>query len=150
MPNTYSGNATAASGTDKTLLTLISSTTRRPSLTELLLGCGAAPADLTAIFHLERFTAAGTEGSGFTPFPVDPAFPAAAHDFGCGVFSVEPTYTASAILLRVVCHQRQTLNWKAFPGRELVAPATASNGIGLQCQGSGGTAAYDATIFSQE
>lgn len=150
MPNTYSGNANAASGTDLTLITLISSTTRRPAIVEFILACGATPADLTAIYHLERFTAVGTEGSGFTPFPTDPASPAAACDFGCGAFSVEPTYTASAIMLKVAVHQRATINWKALPGRQLVAPATANNGIGLQCQSSGGTAAYCATMIVEE
>lgn len=149
MPNTYSGVGTAASGTDKTLINLISSATRRPAIVELMLSCGATPADLTAIYQFERFTAVGTAGSSFTPFPIDPQYPAAACNFGVA-HSAEPTYTAAAILLRVSCHQRATINWKALPGRQLVAPATANNGIGLQCQSSGGTAAYDGFLVAEE
>jgi hypothetical protein len=149
MANVYSGVGNAAVGTDKTVINLISSATRRPALIELIVGCGATPADLTTIFHLERFTAVGTEGSGFTPVPIDPASPAAACDFGVA-HSAEPTYTANAILMKFALHQRSIFRWVAAPGRELWAPATANNGIGLQSQSSGGTAAHDATMFFQE
>ena len=147
----YSGVAPAvAVGTNKTLLTLISASTARPQLMELIVGCGATPADLMTIFQLERFTAAGTEGSGFTPLACDSSAPAALADYGVGVFSAEPTYTASAILMLFALHQRGQFRWVAAPGRGLIAPATAANGIGLQSQSSGGTAAHDATMFHEE
>jgi hypothetical protein len=149
MANSYTGVGAAAVGTDKTVMNLISSATRRPALTELIVSCSASPADLSTLFHLERFTAVGTEGSGFTPLPVDPASPAAASDFGVA-HSAEPTYTASAILMKFALHQRSIFRWVAAPGRELVAPATANNGIGLQSQSSGGTASHDATMFFVE
>ena len=151
MAREYSGNGSVAVGTDKTLLTLQSAATIRPELYEFIIGCGATPADLTTIFHLERFTAAGTEGSGFTPFALHPSTAAATGDYGVGVFSVEPTYTASAILLRIAVNQRQTLRWVASgPYLGFYAPATAANGIGLQSQSSGGTAAHDVTMFHRE
>lgn len=150
MGRKYSGNGSAAVGTNKTILTLISATTIRPRLTDLVIGCGATPADLATIFHLERFTAAGTEGSGFTPLALDPGDPAALADYGVGVFGAEPTYTAAAVLMTLSMNQRATFRWVPSPGHEFVAPASAANGIGLQSQSSGGTAAHDVTMLHEE
>jgi len=150
MGRRYSGNGAAAVGTNKTILTLISATTIRPKLYDLLVASGATPADLATIFHLERFTAVGTEGSGFTPLALDAGDPASLADYGVGVFSVEPTYTANAVLVKLALNQRATFRWVAAPGSELVAPASANNGIGLQAQSSGGTASHDATMLHEE
>lgn len=150
MGKKYSGNGSAAAGTDKTILTLISAATIRPRLYDLVIASGASPADVATILHLERFTAVGTEDSGFTPLPLDPDDPASAADYGVGVFSVEPTYTASEVLMKIALNQRATFRWVAAPGSELVAPATADNGIGLQSQSSGGTPQQDVTMFHEE
>ena len=148
----YSGVADGvAVGTDKTVLTLISATPIRPELIEFFLSCNATPADLSTLFHLERFTAVGTEGSGFTPHAIDPISPAADADYGVGVFSAEPTYTANAILWSKAFNQRNTLRWAAVaPGAGFIAPATANNGLGLQSQASGGTAGHNVTFFHAE
>ena len=151
MSASYSGSAGAvASGTNKTILTLISAAGVKPKLYEFNIGSVATPADQAAHFHLERFTAAGTEGSGFTPLPIDPAFGAAAADYGVGVFGAEPTYTASAVLFSISLNQRASYRWVAAPGKELRAPATASNGIGLQVQTSNSTQAYEASMLHEE
>lgn len=150
MGRRYSGNGAAAVGTNKTILTLISAATIRPKLYDLLIGSGATPADLATIFHLERFTAVGTEGSGFTPLALDPGDPASLADYGVGVFAAEPTYTANAVLMKLALNQRATFRWVAAPGSELVAPASANNGIGLQAQSSGGTASHDVTMLHEE
>ncbi len=47
---------------------------------------------------------------------------------GGQALSVNPTQTASAYLLTVPLNQRATFRWVAVPGKELVTPATASNG----------------------
>jgi len=150
MSKRYAGVGAAAVGTDKTILTLISATTVRPRLADILIGCGATPADLATIFHVQRFTAVGTEGSGYTPTPLDPDDPASACDCGVGTFTVEPTYTATGILLKLSMNQRATVRWVAAPGFELVAPATAGNGIGIKSSSSGGTASHEATILFEE
>ncbi len=151
MGRRYSGNGSALVGTDKTILTLISAATIRPSLYEMWIGSSAAPADLTTLFHLERFTAVGTEGSGFAPHEINPADAGLElADYGVGVFAAEPTYTAGAILLVVPVHQKLSFRWAAMQGREFVAPATAVNGIGLQSQSSGGTASHNVTMFHEE
>ena len=150
MGKRYTGNANVAVGTDKTILTLISATTVRPRLVDVLIACGATPADLATLFYLQRFTAAGTEGSGLVPAPLDPDDPAALADFGVGVFGAEPTYTAAKILLAIALNQRATFRWVASPGFELVAPATAANGIGCKSSASGGTAAHAVTMLFEE
>ena len=150
MSRKYAGNGAAAVGTNKTILTLISAATIRPMLYDLLIGSGVTPADLATIFHLERFTAVGTEGSGFTPEPLDPDDPASLADYGVGVFAAEPTYTAGAVLLKVPLNQRATFRWVAAPGGELVVPATAANGIGLTPIASGYSADVAATLHWEE
>ena len=42
-----------------------------------------------------------------------------------------PTLTAGAFLLQWAQNLRATFRWVAAPGKELVAPATASNGLTL-------------------
>jgi hypothetical protein len=147
----YSGKGAAAVGTDKTILNLFEpgSSMVRAEIVELLVSCGATPADLMTIFFLMRSTAVGTEGSGFTPVPTDPAFKAASCDFGVA-HSAEPTYTANSELLDFALHQRALHRWLAEPGFGLILPATASNGIGLKSSASGGTAIHRATMFFLE
>jgi len=147
----YSGYGSAAVGTDKTILNLFQpgSNMVRAALVEFVLGCSSTPADLTGLFQLKRTTAVGTEGSGFTPLPLDPAFKAASCDYGVA-HSVEPTYTSANELYGFGLHQRATHRWIAEPGRGLVIPATASNGIGLKSSSHGGTPTMVATMFHEE
>ena len=146
----YTGNGEAAVGTDKTVLTLISAATVRPHLYEFAISCDATPADYMTNFVIMRFTAVGTEGSGFTPVLLDPSSPAALCDCGVGTFSVEPTYTASSVLWNMSLHQRGSFRWMAYPGKELIAPATASNGLGLKATGSGSTQVHQAVFYWHE
>ena len=116
---------------------------------EYIIGSDATPADLTTKFVLGRFTAVGTEGSGFTPIAIDPADPAAAGDYGVA-HSAEPTYTANAIVGVVSLNQRATFRWIAAPGCELKAPASANNGIGCYSENSGGTAIHQCMMYHEE
>jgi hypothetical protein len=150
MARRYTGHGSAAVGTNLTILTLVSAATIRPKLYDMIIGCVATPADQATSFHLERFTAIGTEATGFTPIAIDPGDPASLADCGVGAFSVEPTYTANAHLMSLSMNQRNTFRWVAFPGGELVAPATAGNGIGLQSQSGTGSAAHEATFYWEE
>jgi len=149
MGQRYHGYGAAAAGTNKTLLALISAATVRPKLYDLILGSAATPADVASLFHLERFSAVGTEGSGFTPQPVDPYCSAAVADYAVA-HSGEPTYSANEIMLAISLNQRATFRWVAAPGGEIVLPATANNGVGLQCQSSGGTPTCECTMFHEE
>ena len=113
MSRIYVGQGEAAAGTNKTMLNLISAATIRPVIYDILISSGAAVADAIGIFLAQRFTALGTEGSGFTPHAIDDGYPASLAD--CGVaHSVEPTYTSGAIMLpEIGIHQRSTFRWVA-------------------------------------
>lgn len=150
MGRRYTGHGTGAVGTDKSLLTLISATTIRPCLYEIITGCEATPADQATDFKVVRFTAVGVEGSGFTPLAHDPADPASLADYGSGVFGTEPTYTASAFLLQWSQNQRVTFRFVTIPEMGFLAPATAANGIGIKSSSATGTATHEASACHVE
>jgi hypothetical protein len=102
---------------------------RRFEIYDLLIGSEAAAADNPFLYVLQRFTAPGTS-TGVVPQPLDPADAATEMDAGEN-HTVEPTYTAAAILLEIALNQRATFRWIATEGGRLIAPATASNGIGI-------------------
>jgi len=149
MPHRFSGYGSAAVGTDKTVLALLSSTSVRPCLYEFNLGSSSSPADVATLFQIMRLTAVGTEGSGFTPVPLDAADAAAAADYAVA-HSAEPTYTASSQLWGTSLNQRATFRWVANPGGEIVAPASANNGVGLKSSSSGATPTYQCTMMHFE
>lgn len=122
-----------------TIINLVGAATVRPKIYDMIMGSDATPADNAAEYVLQRTTAVGTEGSGFTPVPLDPLTVAATSDAGVA-HSGEPTYTANAVLLEWAQNQRATYRWVAAPGGELIATATANNGIGCQVIGIAGSA----------
>jgi hypothetical protein len=63
---------------------------------------------------------------------LDPGDPASLASAGQGVYSVEPTYTANAIMLMWAQNQRATFRWVAAPGGEIILPAVVANGIGVR------------------
>lgn len=135
MSRRYSIDHEAVPNTDNTtqLYFAVNATpSTRPALYELLLGSRATPADQACAYEIQRFTAEnGTPGgTAVTPQAIDPADPAASSNAVADP-SGEPTYTANAILLKFSTHQRTLFRWVAAPGGELVAPATADNGLGL-------------------
>lgn len=103
---------------------------RRARIFDLVLGSEGSPADNAFLWVYQRCTAAGTSTS-VTPRNLDPADATTEFDAGQN-HTVEPTYTAGAELLYVPLNQRATFRWVAAPGCELVIPATASNGVGIQ------------------
>jgi hypothetical protein len=104
---------------------------RRGELYDIMFGSEAAPADNAFLYRLQRCTAAGTS-TGVTPQPIDPADVATEADAGEN-HTVEPTYTAGAIILHVALNQRATFRWQAVRDDcRLVYPATAANGFGVQ------------------
>ena len=138
---------------DETMINLFNpaaTPTMRGRIYDFIIGCGAAVADATTIFMVNRTTAVGTEGSGFTPNNLDSGGPAGAYDSGVGTFSAEPTYTANKQLWRGAVHQRNTVRWVAREGSELVMAATQNNGAGLRAVTSTTTVAYDSCIYFME
>lgn len=103
---------------------------RRGKVYDLMLGSEAAAADNPFLWTVQRCTAAGTS-TAVTPQPLDPADAATESDAGEN-HTVDPTYTAGAILLNVPLNQRATFRWQQDPAYGLVYPATASNGVGIR------------------
>ena len=121
--------------------------TMRGRIYELNISSVVTPADQAAKFAVNRTTAVGTEGSGFTPNNLDPAGPAGAYDAGIGTFSVQPTLTANKELLVVSVNQRAVYRWVANEGRELVMAATQNNGCALNSVSSTSTQAAESCVF---
>ncbi len=103
---------------------------RRAKIIELIFGSEATPANQAFGHKVQRCTAAGTSTAG-TMTALDAADAAAVTVSGFN-HTIEPTYTANAILLDIALNQQATLRWVAREGSELVIPATANNGIGFQ------------------
>lgn len=120
------------------ILGLTSAATIRPKVYDFILGSDATPADNAAEYVLQRYTAAGT-ATAITPRALDPGDPASLAAAG-EAHTVEPTYTADVIMLQFALNQRATFRWVAAPGGEIILPATAANGLGLQVIGIAGSA----------
>ncbi|MDQ1446822.1 MAG: hypothetical protein QOI20_3286 [Acidimicrobiaceae bacterium] len=119
-------SATASLGN----ITAPASGMRRFRLYDLVLGADGAAADNAFLYQLQRCTTTGTR-TAVTPQPLDTADPAAVTTAGQN-HTVEPTYTAAAVLLSVALNQRSTFRWCCDPQDGLIVPATANNGIGIQ------------------
>lgn len=139
----------ASGSANKTLITIIGGTTVRPRIFDLNVGSSGTPADYAAQFKVGRFTAVGTAGSNPTPEPVDPADVACLATAGI-THSVEPTYTAGKSPLGFSMNLRANFRWVAMPGFELVGPATANNGLGLQLVSAVAASIFDGSIFFAE
>jgi hypothetical protein len=92
--------------------------------------CGSdATADNAWEGTINRYTAAGT-ATAITPHGLDPDAPTALATAG-QIHTVEPTYTAGAILLSIFQHQRAPYYFCVNKENALVIPGTAANGAGL-------------------
>lgn len=110
-------------------------------------GCQGDADDNEFLWVLQRCTTAGTR-TAVTPQALDPADAAAVTTAGEN-HSAEPTYTSNAILLNTPLNQRATYQWQAPPGGELVIPATANNGVGIQTPTSAALAITATIHFSE-
>lgn len=103
---------------------------RRVKWYDIIFGSQGTVGDNPFLYTVQRCTAAGTS-TAVVPQPLDPADAATEMDAGEN-HTIEPTYTSAQILLNIGLNQRATFRWVAAPGGELVTPATASNGAGVQ------------------
>jgi hypothetical protein len=138
-----------ATNTDSVLGIDCVGTTVRPKIYYLCFGSGGTPEDQASNMQMRRFTASGT-GTAVTPQAIDPADPANTLVTGKSNHTVEPTYTAGATLLSFSVNEQATFQWYAPPGSELVIPATADSGIGLQFVITSATTVHQATFFHAE
>lgn len=121
---------------------------RRGKIFDLTFGSEATPADVANLWQIQRCTTAGTS-TAVTPQALDPADAATESDAGEN-HTIDPTLTANAILLSEAVNQRATFRWQAVPGKELVYPATASNGLAVRTPTVGSTGAITARVHYDE
>lgn len=106
------------------------SSMRRVEIYDVMFGSEGTPADNPFRWQIQRTSAAGTSTS-VTPQALDAADAAAVTTAGEN-HTVEPTYTAGAILLDIPLNQRATFRWVAKDGCGLMIPATAAAGLGIK------------------
>lgn len=128
MARRYSVDGRDTNTASTTILGLTSAATIRPRIYDIVIGSAATPADNAGEYYFQRYTAAGT-ATAVTPQALDNGDPASLAASG-EAHTVEPTYTANAVLLAMSSNQRASIRWMATPGGELVLPATAANGVG--------------------
>jgi hypothetical protein len=130
MGRRYSATCSAVTNTAaKTIFSLITSTSTRPQIYDLVISAGGvAPADHAAEYQLKRFTADGT-GTAGSVVALDPGDPAALASTK-NAYTAEPTYTASTVLLDIGVNMRATFRWVARERSEIILPATSGNGVG--------------------
>jgi hypothetical protein len=144
-----SGTQTLAASVKTALgLTSNATTPNRLWLYNFFVADQGTPADNVVIHTLQRITAAGTS-TGVTPTKLDPA-DRAAQTVGGETHSAEPTYTSNEELLEIPINTRNTLQWMAAPGSELVAPATANNGFGWKSSHASAVTVWRVTALFQE
>jgi hypothetical protein len=149
MSRKYSISGSDTNTASTTQLGLTSTAAIQPVVGFLSVGSVATPADNAWEFFLQRYTAAGTS-TALTPQALNPSDPAATATAGIN-HSVEPTYTANAILLRIAGNMRTPFVFYAMPGWGLKLPSTAANGLGLLSNAIGGSAvAMSYTIHYEE
>lgn len=136
----YTANGFIAAAATKTPLILGATAATRFRIQGYSLSTTGTPtSDQGVEIQLRRATALGTS-TAFTPIANDPADPASVFTAGSNA-TIEPTYTAAATLQDRAFNPRATVQWAAYdPRAELIAPATAANGIGFQVIGAGGAA----------
>jgi hypothetical protein len=123
------GGATNTQSSTLPSINLLGTSSVRGKLFAFDISSEASPADNSVKFAIQRGTTAGTPGSNPSPFALDPGDPAAQCTCGLGTFSVGPTLTANALLWLATIQLRIPYHWQCAPGKEMVIPATANNGL---------------------
>lgn len=140
----------ALTTTFKSVLAAIASGNARVLVYEFMLGTVGPPADQAIEFSVDNASAmvAGTNNTTVTPTPIDPGTPATTHTTAGGAWTAEPTVGSN--FLDVACNMRQMVRWVAKDGKELIAPATATDGVDLRVLSPTYTGDVRATIFYSE
>lgn len=141
-------NRTASTSASVGSITADSTRPRRGKLYDLIVGSDATPASNAFAWRVRRCTAAGTS-TAVTPNPTNPADAATETDAGEN-HTVEPTYTANSEMLVLPLHQNATFRWQVAPGREIIWPATAANGIGIETPVSSAVAVIATAYFEEQ
>lgn len=147
------GSVTGPNSNTAPIVNITGGTTVRPAIYDIVTGNGvASPADNSVKLQIVRSSTLGSGATGVTPNPLDSQDPASTTVAWQGSWSsTQPTLGVT--LLQWAQNMRATFRWVAAPNSELLAPATASNGMALlnPSGGQGGSAfAVDYTILFYE
>ncbi len=145
----FANSVTSPNSATLPICTIISAITIRPKLYDVVMGSSSAPADHSGRFNITRCSTTGTPGSSPTPAPIDPADPAALTTNGLAVFTSTPP-TLGNVMLQWALNQKNTMRWQAREGKEIVAPATASNGLAFMNPVVDSTFLVDFTLEYEE
>ena len=120
---------TASATLDVGSILTAASSPGRFKLADIIFGSEATPGDNVFLWEVNKRTGLPTGGSGVTGQPLDDSDTKASSLAG----NQAPTANGSGSgnKLSVPLNQRATFRWAAQPGREIIAPATASNGFGF-------------------
>lgn len=147
--NLLGGTQQAMTTSFKTLAAILAQTSglRRFKVVEFIFGTDGTAADNAMVCDVSRMTADGTATS-ITMNKLDPAdgTPSA---IATANHTVEGTVTANSRVEGWAFNQRATQRWVAFPGKELIAPATNAAGFVFRLkspQGYTGTGVVDLII----
>jgi hypothetical protein len=149
MPN-YSAlmQRTASATLSVGSLTAAASTPHRALIDFFSFGSEASPADVAFLLQLQKSTTAGTAGSSFTP--VNTGDDGATSDVVCGVaHTTDPTLTSNAMGTTFPINGRSLLPLWMMPGKQLIIPATASNGWAFRTPTMTAQAVTVTALFSQ-
>jgi hypothetical protein len=133
MARDYSivGDQTVASPTD-TCLTIQSTTALRPAVYWCAFSCLTDELDDMIRWTVQRFDTNDGTGDSVTPNPILDGYPAAT----CVVLdnhTAEPGgYLSGEIVLDIGVNTRSFQQWYAQPGKEIILPAVATEGVGFQ------------------
>jgi len=105
-------------------------------------------ADAVAQWQLRRFDTADGTGTALAETPDDKLDTALC--VAKGNHSAEPTYGSLAIPVVYPAHLRATAVWQARPGRGIIIPAVATEGVGLVCFEATYTGLLGTTLFWEE
>lgn len=145
MPRGYAiaGKISTMTTTIKTALVLVATAAVRPTIYDFSVGTSGTPADNSSQWQIQRFSAPGTS-TAVIPAALDSTDPTATATSGQNN-TTEPTYTASTIVFGPLdLNMRATYRWVAYPGREIICPATAASGLGIGSLSSAYTGVSDA------
>lgn len=128
MARSYCAEGARNCSTASTCLGITSTAAIRPSIFYISVGSLGAPGSYQIQWKFQRHTAPGTS-TAMTPAALDSGNPAAVTIVGYN-HTGEPTITASTKVLELQCAQQTGDKWYGQPGREIILPATAANGVG--------------------
>lgn len=150
VSNLLAGTQQAMTTTYKTLATLTAATAalRRQRIVEFIFGTDGTPADNSMTCDVSRCSAIGT-GTSATPVPIDAA-DGAMGGVATVNHTIEPTVTAASRHAGWAFNQRATMRWVAFPGKELIVPATNVNGFAFRLKSPAYTGTGVCDIITDE